>query len=83
MAAEDPNHSINGWCADSGLVLCYAGTRVPDVFPLEHVGRQWCYKVKTLRDDQQSRGRHDDLRYYAGQLSIPTDDLHLVTCDEK
>ena len=32
--------------------------------------------------DQQPRGKHDDLRYYAAQLSTPTDDLHLVTCDE-
>ncbi len=83
MAGEDPIDPTTWWCADSGLFLCYAGSRVPDVSPPEHVRRQWCYIVKTLRDDQQSRGRHDDLRYYAGQLSIPTDDLHLVTCDEK
>ena len=85
MAGEDPNHHhpTTGRCADSGLFMCYAGTQipeqVPDVSPLERVGN--C-GLRAPRD-QQPRGRHDDLRFYAGQLSIPTDDLHLVTCDEK
>ena len=85
MAEEDPNHHhpTTRRFADSGLFMCYAGTQipeqVPDVFPLERVGN--C-GLRAPRD-QQPRGKHDDLRYCAGQLSIPTDDLHLVTCDEK
>ena len=63
--------------------MCCAGTQVPeqvpDAFLLERVG---ICGLRALRD-QQPRGKHDDLRYHAGQLSIPTDDLHLVTCDEK
>ena len=38
-AGEGLNHPTTGRCADLGLFISYAGTRVPDVFPLEHVGK--------------------------------------------